>query len=507
MSEIGGVAARQILHIDMNAFYCSCHAAAEPGKYKGKPTAVAGSPETRHGVVVTASYEARRRGVRATMTVPEAKKACRELILINPDFDLYRRFSKRVFALIREYTPDVEIFSIDECFADITKSLRLGSPRTIATALQHRILEEIGLPCSVGIAPNKFLAKMASDFQKPMGITEIALDDVPSKLWPLPVEALFGIGEKTAQRLNRLGIRTAEDLAHTNVERLVRTFGKRAYDMWQHAWGKDDSPVCSQPEPMKSIGHSLTLPKDVDNLEELYTVLMNLCDQVGRRLRRHGMQGKTVQITMRYTSRKTVTRARTLSAATDLTEEIYQCARSLLKEHKPAGVKLRLIGVTVSQLRAPRLQRADTAGMQSGQESLEHSLNGQPPNPPALPADFVESGEDAGDSIQLSLFDGVSSSANRLNTASSLSSQRSSHGESFRPPVDAASVGTAGANGIADAANLEKLKRLTQATDELRNKYGENIVVRGRMLIQHVSNQLRDHKARGTSLQKDTLRD
>ncbi len=287
MLEIRADKERQILHMDMNAFYCSCHAAEEPALYSGKSTAVAGSPETRHGVVVTASYEARRRGVRATMTVPEALRADPSLILIPPDFSLYRKYSKAVFEIVGRYTPDIEIYSIDECFADVTHSRLFGSAEEIAAAIQSSIETELHLPCSIGVAPNKFLAKMASDMRKPRGLTVLRREDIAERLWPLPVEAMFGIGASTASQLRARQIHTIGELAQADRDRLAKWFGKRGLELHDHANGRDNSPVSAVVETAKSIGHSITLPADEQQQDALQTVLLNLSDQVGRRLRRH----------------------------------------------------------------------------------------------------------------------------------------------------------------------------------------------------------------------------
>ncbi|MDQ0191495.1 DNA polymerase IV [Alicyclobacillus cycloheptanicus] len=438
---------RSILHIDMNAFYCSCHAAEEPELYKNRPTAVAGSPQTRHGVVVTASYEARQRGVRATMTVQEALRVCPDLIVIHPDFDLYRKYAKRVFALVRCYTPQVEIVSIDECFADVTGSRQFGTAQEIAQTLQQRILEELGLPCSIGIAPNLFLAKMASDFRKPMGLTVITLDDVPALLWPLPVQSMFGAGAKTAQRLERLGIRTIGDLARARPEPLLRSLGKRGLELRAWANGLDDRPVQAEPDAQKSIGHSITLSKDADQPNELAMVLMNLSDQVGRRVRRHGLAGRTVQLTIRYANRETIIRSRTLPVPTQLTEEIYREALALMTEHRRTDRKVRLLGVTLQNL-----QSAEADGVSS-----------------------VAGNEDApGTQVLLPLFADVAVPA--ADPEPRLTDDR-----------------------------RDRLRKLTEVTDRLRDRYGEDIVVRGRMLQPHESSQIRNRRVRGTSLQKDSF--
>ncbi len=451
---------RVIFHIDMNAFYCSCHAAENPELYGNRKTAVAGSPETRHGVVVTASYAARSHGVRATMTVPQALRACPGLILLAPDFDLYRAYSRRVFALIREYTPQVQVFSIDECFADVTHSSQFGTFVEMARTLQDRILHELGLPCSIGIGPNKFLAKMASDMKKPLGITILLAEDVESVLWPLSVRTMFGVGEKTAERLQNLGILTIKDLAHADVQRLARSLGKRAHELFAHANGLDDSPVISERPQAKSVGHSITLAQDVREFDALRTVLLNLSDQVGRRLRQRNLWGKTIEITIRYDNRKTMTHALTLAEFTNLTETIYETAVRLFSQHWHNGRPVRLLGVRIAQLRG---HGKDDAVEVTEQLSL------------------FDVGD--GDSTDVDGLDATIASMNGIGVAGPL-----------RSPGGARDQGS---------ARHMKLVRLTQVVDSLRDKFGEDAVIRGRMLAQSESRDLLNHKVRGTSLQKD----
>jgi len=421
---------RRILHIDMNAFYCSCHAAEEPNRYAHRPTAVAGSPETRHGIVVTASYEARAKGVRTTMTVGQALAKCPTIILIRPDFSLYRKYSRAAFEIVRRFTPQIEVFSIDECFADITGSGQFGTPREIAGKIQNLLWQELKLPCSIGVAPNKFLAKMASDMKKPRGITVVMTEDIPAKLWPLPIGDMFGIGEKTADKLTSLGMETIGQLAALPRSRAHRLLGNRGLELVERANGHDDSPVVPEQEPLKSIGHSITLATDETHRQEQVVVLMNLADQVGRRLRRHQLMGRTITVTIRFANRKTITRSRTIPAPTQLTEDIVSTARELLFQNCPDGTPVRLLGVTVSSL-SPFTDGPVTA-------------------------------------VQTSLF---------ANPERISEEQRKS----------------------------EKLMKLTQVTDRLRDKFGEDIIIQGRLLETHESNQIRDHRRRGTSLQKDTL--
>lgn len=348
---------RVILHVDMNAFYCSVHAAESPHEYKGKACAVAGSVELRKGIIVTSSYEARKRGIRTGMQVRQALKLCPELILIRPDFDLYRTYSLRFLRIARDYSPLVEAMSIDECYIDITGSKAFGTPLSIAGEIQRRILEELSLPCSIGIAPNKLLAKMASDMKKPNGLTVLRLRDVPTLLWDKPCSYLYGIGDRTAEKLAKLNIFTLGQLAKADVSLLSEHFGVLGPALIQSANGRDDSPVNPEKSANKSIGHTTTLPQNYTDEEQIQRVLLNLSDQVARRLRRQQLLASTVQITIRDPSMKTITRAMTLDALTEDAQIIYRSACSLFKKHWKSGSPVRLLGVSLHNLEA----KEDTA--------------------------------------------------------------------------------------------------------------------------------------------------
>lgn len=350
---------RVVLHLDMNAFYCSVHEAEEPEKYAGKPTAVAGSVELRKGIIVTCSYPARAKGVRTGMTVRQGLQLCPELILIRPDFDLYRRYSQGFRQIAASYTPIMETVSIDECYLDITGSSLFGSPLEIAETIQRRIRLEWSLPCSVGIGPNKLLAKMASDMKKPSGLTVLRIRDVPRLLWDKPCDQLFGIGRKTADKLRKLNIRTIGQLAAADETLLLSQFGVYGPHMKEAANGIDRSPVRETKEASKSVGHTTTLPANVSARPEIHRVLLNLADQTARRMRRKGFVAGCVQITVRLPDMTTYTRSRTLDKPLEDAASIHREACRLFDEHWPRPEPVRLLGITLQSL-----QPKDSAAVQ-----------------------------------------------------------------------------------------------------------------------------------------------
>lgn len=341
---------RVILHVDMNAFYCSVHAAEEPTLYAGKPTAVSGSLEQRKGIIVTASYEARARGVRTGMNVREGMKRCPDLIVIKPDFHLYRAYSSRIMSIAYDFSPLVETVSIDECYIDITGSKQFGTPIEIATQIQQRVREELSLPCSIGIAPNKLLAKMGSDMKKPNGISIVRRRDVPRLFWDQPCDALFGIGKKTAEKLAKLGIYTIGQLASADERWLVDQFGTAGSGMKKAAHGIDESPVNARKEANKSIGHTTTLPQDITESNAIRKIFLKLSDQVARRLRKQQLLANTVQITIRDPNMKTITRACTLETPTDEMHIVSDYAWRLFQRHWIEEKPVRLLGVSLHNL-------------------------------------------------------------------------------------------------------------------------------------------------------------
>lgn len=338
-----------ILHVDMNSFFASVEIAYDPS-LQGKPLAIAGNPEERKGIIVTCTYEARAFGVKTTMPLWEAKRKCPNLIVRKPNFERYRSASLAMFDILRTYTDLVEPVSIDEGYLDITDSYEKGTPIEIANSIQETLQKTLLLPCSIGIAPNKFLAKMASDMKKPLGITVLRKRDVPTILWPLPVGEMHGVGSKTAEKLATIKIKTIGDLAKGNDIQLKQLLGINGERIKQRANGIDNRPV--DPDSIsefKSIGNSTTLPYDSTDEEQLLGVIKRLSNSVGARVRRKDMLSYNVQLIIRYADRKTVTRSRKLENPIDQDKEIFQAAKLLWKKHWN-GEPIRLLGVTAQEL-------------------------------------------------------------------------------------------------------------------------------------------------------------
>lgn len=336
-----------IFLVDMNAFFISCETTRNPA-LQGKPAAVAGDPQKRTGIILTANYEARAYGVKTAMVLHEALKLCPDLLLVPPDHRYYQEKSQEVMELFSRYTPVIEQNSIDEAWLDMTGTEGLfGAPEKAARQIMDEIKDNFGLWCSIGIAENKFLAKMASEMKKPLGITTLWPDSIENKLWPLPVKAMYGVGKKTTEKLHNMGIRTIGDLAKCDQDLLVKFFGKVGSDLHQHANGNDPSPL----EPhvmgdMKSIGRSKTLPEDVRDLNQARKILLELTELIGITARKHKKKGCTVQITLKFSDFQVITRQTTIPE-TNSTIEIYRNACSLLEQNWHQTKAVRLIGVSI----------------------------------------------------------------------------------------------------------------------------------------------------------------
>lgn len=349
-----------LFHIDMNCFYASVEQALNP-KLKGKPVAIGGDPKERRGVVVTCSYEARAQGVYTTMQVREALKVCPTLIMLKPQFERYRAASKAMFDILRSYTSLVEPVSIDEGYMDVTAITQGADAIALAQQIQQLILRELDLPCSIGIAPNKFLAKTASDMKKPMGITVLRKRQVPQLLWPRPVIDMHGVGKKTAEKLQAHQIQTIGDLAHTEKHLLKQWFGKNGERMHDRAHGIDDRVV--NPEAIydtKSVGNSTTLAENIVSMRKLDDVITELSQRVANRLQAKYLAGTTVSIQLRTSDWQQTTRSKTLLNAIYTAYDIAREAKELAHKFWD-GAPLRLVGVSVSHVtdRQARVEQLD----------------------------------------------------------------------------------------------------------------------------------------------------
>ena len=349
MKEMYPKKGRVILHVDMNSFYASVEMAFDPS-LKGKPLAIAGNPKERRGIIVTCSYEARKYGVKTTMPIWEAKKLCPQLIVMSPNFDRYRAASHGMFDILFEYSQLVEPVSIDEGYVDITDSFELGSPLEIADRIQKQILSQLDLPCSIGIAPNRFLAKMASDMKKPLGITVLRKRDVEKVLWPLPVVEMHGVGRKTAEKLNTINVYTVKDLASANDIQLKALLGINGLRLKERANGVDDRPVDPDAaNEFKSVGNSTTLPSDISNQHQLLLVLGGLAEKVAARMKRKKVLAASIGVTIRYKDRKTITRSKKLLNPISQKDDIYTVSKQLFLKNWN-GDSVRLLGVTGADL-------------------------------------------------------------------------------------------------------------------------------------------------------------
>jgi DNA polymerase IV len=341
---------RIILHIDMNAFFASVEQQSNP-ELRGKPIAVIGA--AKRTVITTCSYEARAFGVKTGMNTWEARQKCPELIFVVGNNRKYTYTSTQIIMIMREYTPLVEVFSIDEAFLDVTGCLSLfGSAERIVYLIKARIKHQFGITCSVGIAPNKLLAKLASDMQKPDGLTIIRPEEIATVLERVPIKDLCGIGAKTNQTLTSFGIKTCGDLGRFPVDILKRKFGVTGERLHYMGLGIDNSPVVpdEEAEEVKSVGHSTTLEKDITDRREIQMYLLQLSEMVGRRARRYQVAGKTVTLTVRYADFTTFSRQESRSSHTNNSEEIYQAALKIL-DCIELTQSIRLLGVKISNLR------------------------------------------------------------------------------------------------------------------------------------------------------------
>jgi DNA polymerase-4 len=361
-----------ILHVDMDAFYASVEVLKDPS-LRGKPVAVGGAGP--RGVVMSASYEARRFGISSAMPSARARRLAPHAVFVPPDFTSYRAYAVRLREVLLSFTPLVEPLSLDEAFLDVGGATALfGEPPELARRIRERVRQELDLVCSIGVAPNKFLAKMASQAAKPDGLIVVPAEGVVEFLHPLPVRALWGVGERTAEILGRLGVRTIAELATVPPRVLERTIGEvAAAHLLDLAVGRDDRSVIPYEAP-KSVSHEETFARDLDAEDALLRELLRLSFKVASRLRAEGFRARTITLKARLASFATLTRSRTLADPTDSGHELYRVSAELLHSIPGGRKRMRLLGVAASGLvsaGAEQLELVRTGRWEDAERALD----------------------------------------------------------------------------------------------------------------------------------------
>ena len=333
-----------IFHIDLNAFYASAEISRNPN-LEGKPLVISG--KSKRSIITTASYEARKFGIHSAMPLFQAYKKCKNLIVLPADFELYHRLSNEFFSIISSYSEILEVASIDECYVDVTKVIQDKNyhPVELARRIQNDVYEQLNLKCSIGISPNKFLAKMASDMKKPMGITILTRSNLKELMWPLDIKNMFGIGKKTQPRLREVGIMTIGDIA--NYNKLRQIIGKNALLLYSRANGIDNRVVDTKQNELKSVGNSITLPHDTLDEIILLDTLKQLARQVSMRAAKRNLISNSISITIKYTRFESVNRQTTINSYINDYEYILSTAKMLFDAHYD-GRPVRLLGISLN---------------------------------------------------------------------------------------------------------------------------------------------------------------
>lgn len=346
---------RQILHVDVNNAFLSWLAVYKLNNGEKidirEQIAVIGGDETkRSGIVLAKSQKAKQFGIVTGETLYSARSKCKNVQVYQGDFKIYREYSNKLFQLLSEYTDKIERFSIDECFLDMTQYLRNDILINRAMEINKRVKEELGFTVNVGVSHNKLLAKMASDFTKPDKVHTLFENEIPKKMWKLPISELFMLGRKTVPKLYNMNIKTIGDLAHANQNLLVKKFGKHGKMMWEYANGIDNSEVQYIKEKPKSIGNSVTLPIDLIEKEKIEEILLTLTEQVAYRLRKQDLLANSVNIQLRTKNFEDFSHQTKLDCSTASTKEIMKKAKQLLTEKFKNGMAIRLVGLRVDNL-------------------------------------------------------------------------------------------------------------------------------------------------------------
>lgn len=346
---------KQILHIDVNNAFLSWTAVDMLKKgyeidIREIPSIIGGDETKRSGIVLAKSMKAKEFGIKTAQTIYQARLKCPNIQVFQSDFKVYRKYSDKLYNLLLQYTDKIERFSIDECFLDMTEYLMKDSLINKANEISKRVREELGFTVNIGVANNKLLAKMASDFTKPNRIHTLYKEEIPKKMWTLPISELFMLGKRTVPKLYNMQIKTIGDLARSDKEILNKKFGKHGTQMWEYANGIDNSEVKYIKEKPKGIGNSITLPRNISDIQELEKILLALTEQVTYRLRRYDLLAKTVNVQLRTKEFEDTSHQGRLVTATSGTKEIYNKAKELLEQMYKKGIQIRLIGVRVDNL-------------------------------------------------------------------------------------------------------------------------------------------------------------
>ena len=351
------MAQRIIFHVDANSAFLSWTAAyrikvlGETEDLREVPSVVAGDKESRHSIILAKSGPAKKFGIQTGEPLFQALEKCPDLKIVPPDYPLYVEASRHFVEMLRQFSPRVEQYSIDEAWVDMTGTERLwGSPRLAAEKMRQRIWEELGFTVNIGISTNKLLAKMAGDFEKPNKVHTLFPEEMEEKMWCLGVRDLFLVGPATERKLNQMGIYTIGDLAKTDLQVIRRRLGKAGETIWHFANGRDAGVVSAQPADNKGYGNSVTTARDVATRQEAYGVLLSLCETVASRMRKDGKCGKCIGVHLRTSEFKTFSHQKTISDVTNITQEIFQAACLLFDQMWDGKTPLRQLGVQVTAL-------------------------------------------------------------------------------------------------------------------------------------------------------------
>ena len=357
---------RVIFHVDANSAFLSWSAAyrvkvlQETEDLREIPSVVAGDKASRHSIILARSTPAKKLGIKTGEPLFQALEKCPNLKIVPPDYELYVRASRSFVGLLRSFTPEVEQYSIDEAWMDMTGTTKLwGSPRLAAEKLRQRIWDELGFTVNVGISSNKILAKMAGDFEKPNKVHTLFPEEMASKMWPLPVRDLFLVGAATEKKLNLSGIYTIGQLAQAEVSFLRRKLGKHGETIWHFANGRNADLVISEPTENKGYGNSTTMPKDVVTEQEAYQVLLSLCETVASRMRKDGQCGRCLCVHLRTNEFQNFSHQSMLSGATNITTEIFEAACNVFREAWDGETPLRQLGIQMTRLSKEPYQQFD----------------------------------------------------------------------------------------------------------------------------------------------------